>query len=107
MQLFQIILLFVVAELSCLRHPVVYGEGNLEISSQNTDLQTLRTKRWLWPGKDYFLAFKLPRFQMYVLNIAQRRYCHSDKQDMNFPQLTRTCSLYSVEIIRSHNVGNL
>lgn len=62
MQLFQIILLFVVAELSCLRHPVVYGEGNLEISSQNTDLQTHRTKRWLWQGKDYSLAFKLARF---------------------------------------------
>lgn len=51
MLLFQVIFLFVVAELSCLRHPVVNGEGNLaEISSQKTDLQTHRTKRWLWPG---------------------------------------------------------
>ncbi|KAJ7333586.1 hypothetical protein OS493_017128 [Desmophyllum pertusum] len=51
MLLFQIIM-FVVAELSCLRHPVVYGEGSLEISSQTTDVQTvqLRTKRWLWGG---------------------------------------------------------
>lgn len=63
MQLFQIILLFVVAELSCLRHPVVYGEGSLEISSQNTDVQTHRSKRWLWPGKVISLAFKLSWYQ--------------------------------------------
>ena len=59
MRLFQIIFLFVVAELSCLRHPVVYGEENLEILAQEADLQTRRTKRWLWPGECNSFAFNM------------------------------------------------
>lgn len=47
---FQVIILFVVAELSCLRHTLVFGERDLDLSSQNADVQRHRTKRFLWGG---------------------------------------------------------
>ena len=76
MPLFQIVILFAVAELSCLRHPVVYGEGSLETSSEKADEPAHRAKRWLWGGKVNSLAFKLlgitTDFSSFILRLCTR-----------------------------------
>lgn len=50
MLLFQITILFFVAGLTCLRHPVVYGKEDLETSLEKADPPKHREKRWLWGG---------------------------------------------------------
>ena len=51
MMLFHVAVLIVVAELSCLRQSLVFGEGDLDFLSKKADVQHHRTKRWLWGGK--------------------------------------------------------
>lgn len=48
MMLFHVAVLIVVAELSCLRQSLVFGEGDLDFLSKKADVQHHRTKRWLW-----------------------------------------------------------
>lgn len=45
---FQLFILFVVAELSCLRLTLVSGGGNLEFASRRGDVEHHRSRRWLW-----------------------------------------------------------
>lgn len=101
---FEVIILFVVAELSCLRHTLVFGERDLDVSSQKADVQRHRTKRFLWGGKvtslvcsqNFWLCISV---KLFLISLIERKWI--ERMHLLTPKLKlRSVSWRSFESVK-------